>query len=327
MNKKQTQRLPLSSLRELAEQGASLRDFRRALGESAPFSTEDFAVLSHAHAGLVISRMVEPSVPYRIDDYRFLVFEDGEVEVTLNLQRCHFLPGTVAFVGNGSIIQFDRIIAPPTVSAIVLSGDYLRMVMSGRLPHVLNGSQHNFYFSVTNEELRLSVDMIDALRRLCPAVRLAGPPSGLTGPQQTTVYCQDSANALLAAVVHHMCFLYERRAQEFSAPKSRAQQVFRDFIALVNEHAAREHNLSFYASRLCITQRYLGSLVQQASGTSAKEWIDRAIITDAKVALRHSNITVTELSERLSFPNVSFFCKYFKRLTGLTPREYQEKSS
>ena len=308
MDKQEAQRLPLSSLRELVRQGVSLSDFRRALGQSAPFSTEDFAVVSQADAGQVVTRMISLGVPYRIDDYRFIVFQEGEAELTVNLQKCHFQPGTIVFVGNGSIIQFERITPPPTISAVVLSGDYLRMVMTGRLPYPLNGSQRNFYFSVSDEERKLSVQMIATLRGLC----------------RQPDYSHDTVNALLAAIVHHVCHLYDRHVGEQSAAKSRAQQVFSDFIALVNEHAVREHTLGFYASRLCITQRYLGTLVQQASGTSAKEWIDRAIITDAKVALRHSGITVSELSERLSFPNVSFFCKYFKRLTGMTPKEYQE---
>lgn len=300
MDKIQTQRLPLSSLRELKEQGLPLK-------EVAPFSTEDFAVVSRTNAAPVVNTLITPGVPYRIDDYRFVSFHDGDAEVTVNLQKYHFQTDTVAFVGNGSIVQFDRINRPPTISAVVLTGNCLRMVMSGRLPGALNGSQNNFHFIASPDEVRLATQMIATLHQLC----------------QQSDYSRDAANALLAAIVHHLCSLYERHAGDQSSTKSRAQQVFTDFIALVNEHAAREHTLDFYASRLCITQRYLGTLVQQASGTSAKEWIDRAIITDAKVALRHSDITISQLSERLSFPNVSFFCKYFKRLTGLTPMGYR----
>lgn len=303
MDNQHPQRLPLSSLRELKEQGLPLK-------EIAPFSTEDFAVTSQTNAGPVIRNMVKPGTPYRIDDYRFVFFQDGDAEVTANLQKCHFQAGTVVFVGNGSIVQFDRINRTPTISAVVLSGNYLRMVMGGRLPQVLNGSLHNFHFIATGEELQVACDMTSTLRKLC----------GQTG------YSRAAANALLSAIVHYVCSLYERHAEEQSLPKSRAQQVFTDFIALVNEHAARHHTLGYYASRLCITQRYLGTLVQQASGTPAKEWIDRAIVTDAKVALRHSDVSISQLSERLCFPNVSFFCKYFRRLTGMTPTEYRVRS-
>ena len=60
-------------------------------------------------------------------------------------------------------------------------------------------------------------------------------------------------------------------------------------------------------------------MVRQASGITAKEWIDRAVITQAKILLRHSELSVLEISEELGFANPSFFSKYFRRLTGLTP--------
>lgn len=76
--------------------------------------------------------------------------------------------------------------------------------------------------------------------------------------------------------------------------------------------------------RLFVTDRYLSSLVSQVSQVSAKEWIDRALIAKAKVALRHSDITSTQLSDELNFPNTAFFCKYFKRIVGCTPTEYRQ---
>ena len=64
-------------------------------------------------------------------------------------------------------------------------------------------------------------------------------------------------------------------------------------------------------------------MIRQASGITAKDWIDRAVITAAKVMLRYSNLQIAEIAERLHFPNPSFFCKYFKRLEGCTPQEYK----
>ena len=67
----------------------------------------------------------------------------------------------------------------------------------------------------------------------------------------------------------------------------------------------------------------MSTLVKQVSGKAAKQWIDDAMITRAKVALRHSDKTVAEIAEEMNFPNPSFFCKYFKRLTGLTTQSYR----
>jgi AraC-like DNA-binding protein len=67
----------------------------------------------------------------------------------------------------------------------------------------------------------------------------------------------------------------------------------------------------------------MSTLVKQVSGKAAKQWIDDAIITRIKVALRHSDKTVSEIADEMCFPNSSFFCKYFKRLTGMTTQAYR----
>lgn len=102
--------------------------------------------------------------------------------------------------------------------------------------------------------------------------------------------------------------------------------MFNKFIQLVNKFSAREHNLDFYASELCVTPRYMSTIVKGVSGKSAKEWIDKSMLTTIEIALRHSNKTAAEIAFDMNFPNTSFFSKYFKRLTGMTPMEYRKKS-
>ena len=55
------------------------------------------------------------------------------------------------------------------------------------------------------------------------------------------------------------------------------------------------------------------------------QWINQAIIFEAKVLLKHSDLLVFQISDELGFPNPSFFSKFFKRITGMTPAEYQKK--
>jgi YesN/AraC family two-component response regulator len=74
---------------------------------------------------------------------------------------------------------------------------------------------------------------------------------------------------------------------------------------------------------MCLADRYLGTIIRQASGVTAKEWIDRALVTRIKVELKHSDKTIAQISDDLLFPNPSFFSKYFKRLTGMTPLEFK----
>ena len=125
--------------------------------------------------------------------------------------------------------------------------------------------------------------------------------------------------------MHHYDGLYRQQAERQQALLSREQTIFDRFIYLVNQHVAREHQIAFYAAKMCLTERYLGTIIRQASGVTAKEWIDRALVARIQVALRHTDKTVAQIADELSFPNPSFFCKYFKRLTGLTPQEFRRQ--
>ena len=66
-------------------------------------------------------------------------------------------------------------------------------------------------------------------------------------------------------------------------------------------------------------------VIRQQKSHTVMSWINRTTVMEAKVLLRHTDRTITDISEALHFPNDSFFCKYFKRLIGMTPRRYREE--
>lgn len=105
--------------------------------------------------------------------------------------------------------------------------------------------------------------------------------------------------------------------------KSRNDEYFAKFLRLVAQHHKSERQLSFYASELCITPKYLTTLIKRVSGITANEWINRYVILEAKNLLRFSNLSIQEIAYELNFPNQSFFGKYFKQQTGYTPSAYK----
>ncbi|MBQ5496196.1 MAG: AraC family transcriptional regulator, partial [Prevotella sp.] len=104
---------------------------------------------------------------------------------------------------------------------------------------------------------------------------------------------------------------------------SREQTIFDRFLQLVTQHCAEQHQIGYYADRMCLTERYLTTVIRQTSGTTAKDWIDRALITRIKIELRHTDKSSAQIAEEMHFANPSFFSKYFRRLTGMTPGDYK----
>lgn len=95
------------------------------------------------------------------------------------------------------------------------------------------------------------------------------------------------------------------------------------FIELVHQHYREERQIGFYADKLCITPKYLSKLVKENTGRSAGDWIESHVILDARAMLQSSDMTIQQIATSLNFPNQSFFGKYFKRATGLSPKQYR----
>ncbi len=82
-------------------------------------------------------------------------------------------------------------------------------------------------------------------------------------------------------------------------------------------------SIGFYAKQLCVSAHHLSMVVRKETGSTAKEWIDRATVTAIQVELKYSEKTLEQISHDFSFPSLSTFCKFFKRNTGTTAFTYR----
>jgi len=96
------------------------------------------------------------------------------------------------------------------------------------------------------------------------------------------------------------------------------------FISLVDEHFKTAHNTTYYADRLCITPNYLNEVVKKVEGISAKSYIQNNIIREAQKQLTYTDLSVSEISNDLNFDSVSYFIRFFRNNTGLTPLQYRK---
>ena len=97
------------------------------------------------------------------------------------------------------------------------------------------------------------------------------------------------------------------------------------FMELVYENYRTERLIGFYADKLCITPKYLSKLVKEHTGRSASDWIESHVILEARAMLQSSDMTIQQIATSLNFSNQSFFGKYFKRATGISPKQYRSK--
>lgn len=97
------------------------------------------------------------------------------------------------------------------------------------------------------------------------------------------------------------------------------------FFKILTTYFRTERSVSFYADKLCLTSKYLSTTVKKVTGQSILSWIHEAILIEARMLLKSTSMTVLQISDDLNFPNPSFFGKFFKEHTGMTPLEYRDK--
>jgi len=101
------------------------------------------------------------------------------------------------------------------------------------------------------------------------------------------------------------------------------EEIVKQFLTLMYENYIDHRDISFYANRLYVTPRYLSSIVKNKTGRAPSDWIEQRVVTHAKQLLGYSDLSIKQIAARLHFANQSFFGKYFRQRTGMSPKEYR----
>lgn len=118
-------------------------------------------------------------------------------------------------------------------------------------------------------------------------------------------------------------FIHQREAE---ATQNRSQQLVDQYLKLVQTHCRQERQLDFYAQQMCLSTKYLAATVKAVTGKTAGDWIEDYVMLEAKTMLSNTDMTVSQVSDHLHFPDTSTFGKYFRRHTGLSPKEFKKQS-
>ena len=255
--------------------------------------------------------------PCRIDAFIIGVGTEGETSVSFNLHEFRlkkdsmfiFTPKNILQVNSQQYFKAD---------VIAISPDFMRRInidIKNMMPLFLKFVE-NPALTLTPEESRSMRGMIAQIER------------ETRGPE--THFSFDIVSGLIAATIYKvgdiMYHYLAEHPEEQNNSHNRAEEYFKQFTHLLGEHFREERSVGFYARQLCITPKYLTTLIKRISGQSVSEWIDNYVILEAKTLLKYSTMSIQEIAYYLNFPNQSFFGSYFKRNTGMSPSQYKAQN-
>ena len=100
---------------------------------------------------------------------------------------------------------------------------------------------------------------------------------------------------------------------------------FQRFLDLLHSTEVKHRTVESYASDLCLSPKYLSFICKKQSGKTANEWITEQVTEDIRYHLKQTDLTISQVADRLGFPNPSFFGRYVKAHFGMTPVQFREQ--
>lgn len=249
--------------------------------------------------------------------YLYMICTEGDADIKVNFKTYKLTKNTVVFLMKNDVFEIldfsDDFKSVAVISSSSLREDYHKgdtvTVLSIR-----NKLQENPIIKLTEKTYERSMFIVSLMK---DTIEDGDISPELMKPMITALH-----GALTCVLMSKM---EEVKTEGLTNLKlSRKEMIFRNFINNVEQYYKKERQITFYANLEFITPKYLSTVVYEVSNRHAGDWINEYVIFEAKKLLGSEFLSIQEICYKLNFSNQSFFGKYFKRHTGMSPLEFRK---
>jgi AraC-like DNA-binding protein len=256
-----------------------------------------------------------PDQPFRTDSMMLLIVSSGRLDYSINLQQHSITSGSLLCKRPDGIIKVDHISDDFSGYGICISTAFMQNMMlniQSISPLMAHFRSVSFLEIPPFEE--------NKLKQLLLLINdITETPSH---------YNTQIVQSLASSLVYMLCDIFKMTGipDEVCEDKAggRKEYYIKKFLLLLGKHYKNQRSVKFYADQLFITPKYLSSIMKH-TGKSVIDWVDDYVIMEAKSLLKYSDLSVQEISYQLNFANPSFFGRYFKQRTGVSPGYFKGK--
>ena len=263
-------------------------------------------------ASLVPSQNPSVETPVVLDGFTALIIMKGEATIAVDTRIYDVRRNMIVILSPHSVVKTVKCTA--NAAAYVLSFskafvDNIQIDISTSLPVYMRFGK--------NPCLQLTQSDVDEIRQVFRLIKTM-----LQSDKEH--YRNEIIRSLFVSAFYIITDINQRSVKD-EYRQGRCEILFERFMDLLAQHNKRERNVSFYARQMNITPKYLSTVVKQVSGKTAARWIDESVILEAKTLLKYSGMSIQEIAYHLNFSTQSFFGKYFKQHTGISPSRFKRK--
>ena len=276
------------------------------LWENSGFLDGDLLLLDH------ISAIPFPKEPRRMNFILIALCTGGKVSYTMDTQQLEVCPGDILIAGERQVVQDIQPSADIDGLCFIVSVKFFHEIIQN-----VGDVSALFLFSRSHPVLRLKERDQQIFKDYFTVIR-----SKIQN--DANHFRKDLIRTLLLAMFYDLSNVIYH-FQQTTAPQSRADVIFTQFIRLVEENCKQIRRVSWYAQQLGITPKYLSESVKNASRRTPNQWIDNYVTLELRLLLKNTAKSIKDITEEMNFPNQSFLGKYFKEHVGMSPSVYRRK--
>lgn len=250
--------------------------------------------------------MESPRYPFKTDMLTATICIKGRAEGSINLQKIITQPNSFNVILPGQIITHDHQTPDFEARYIIMSSKFVDTLGLDNRFSLFHSHNQVISTILSDYELEAILTFYEMLKW------------NITHKND---YILETVRHMTLAFFYGFSHTFQHNIA--SKKKNRSQQLSEDFLILVKQHFKQEHSLEFYANKLCVTPKHLTTTIKSTTDSTAKEWIDKHLLLEAKALLKSTNLNIQQIADTLYFTSQDVFSKYFKHHIGITPKEYR----
>lgn len=248
------------------------------------------------------------STPNRVSAYLFLLCIRGNCKVNLHLSQYTMKPGSLLIILSDLYFQIIEQSKDCRFMFVGFATDLIRC--SNLFTKTLEYTPDIFERPLIQLNKKAESLLATYIKLLIKAKNI----SGEINKEQASLSYTQLILGLSNSIINSKC-----QGQQYN----RNHEIVKELVRIVVMNYQTERNVGFYADKMHLSPQHLSTTIKKITGKTLTDIISSFIINDAKAKLKSSEMTIQEIAYSLNFPDISFFGKYFKRYTGMSPKLYR----
>lgn len=238
----------------------------------------------------------------------------GTANYTMNQTRFDIKKNDALIITDGEVINEMQMSSDFKGFALLVSNDFVQEIVKDvqNMTDLFILTHRYPVFHMEEEEVSVAMEYADMIKR-----RVCG---------NDYRFRPDVIRLLILTMIYDLgkAFYRVMKNLESDGHNKKSEQIFLNFIQLVEKNFRHERRVGWYAEQLNISPKYLSETISNVSKRTPNEWITKYVTTELRNILRTTNKRISQIAVEMNFPNQSFLGKYFRENVGVSPLKYRK---